>query len=71
MKKFLSFFLALVLLLTCVPVVPAYATEAEEPHIHLEEPVEEETIPEETTVPIEENEPETEETEDPHEDLIS
>ena len=57
MKKILSFFLALVLLLTCVPLTPVYATEAEDPHVHLEEPAAEETAPAETSAPIEETEP--------------
>lgn len=72
MKKFLSFVLAFVLLLTCVPAVPAQATEVEEIHeeVFLEEPITEETEPpvaEETEAPVtEETEPPaTEETEPP------
>ena len=59
MKKFLSLVLAFVLLLTCVPAVPAQATETEEIYeeVFLEEPVTEETEPpvtEETEPVVEE-----------------
>jgi len=54
MKRFLSLLLTLMFLQTCVPTLLAYASEAEEPHVHSEKSLVETSAPEKTE-PITEN----------------